>query len=221
VQEGCTFALQGPTNVGSSPGTLGAGDRCVDAPHVLFAAVLLICLVSVPLAGGRLSLLSEARFRGAGLAVAGLVIQILVISVLPTGARGLHEAAHLASYVLLGAMLALNLRIRWLWLVGLGGLLNFVAIAANGGVMPASHGALARAGSLPAPGHFINSTQLAHPQLLFLGDVFAIPAPWAHNVFSVGDVLIAVGALLLLHGLTGSRLTPSARRRAPQRPTLA
>jgi hypothetical protein len=215
VQKGCTFGLEGQTNVGLSQITLAGGDRAVDDLDVLFAAVLLICLVSVPLAGGRLSLLSEARFRGAGLAIAGLVVQVLVISVLPTGARGLHEAAHLASYVLLGAMLALNLRIRWLWLVGLGGVANFVAIAANGGVMPASHAALARAGSLPAPGHFINSTQLAHPHLLFLGDVFAIPAPWAHNVFSVGDVVIAVGLLLMLHCLTGSRLARPGREPAP------
>lgn len=176
---------------------------------MLFAVVLVICLLTVPLAGGRLSLLADVRFRGAGLAVLGLALQVLAISVLPTGSRTLHAGAHIASYLLLGTMLALNLRIPWLWLVGLGGLSNFVAIAANGGVMPASRAALARAGSLPAPGHFINSTVLEHPRLQFLGDVFAVPAPWAHNVFSVGDIVIAAGLLLTLHALTASRLVRS------------
>jgi hypothetical protein len=195
-----------------------AQGRGVDACRVLFAAVLLICLLSVPLAGGRLSRLAEVRFRGASLAVLGLAVQVLVISVLPTGARDLHAAAHLASYLMLGAMLVLNIRIPWLWLVALGGLSNFVAIAANGGVMPASRAALASAGSLPAPGHFINSTLLEHPHLAFLGDVFAIPAPWAHNVFSVGDAIIAAGALLTLHGLAGSRLLLSRGARHGGRP---
>ena len=58
--------------------------------------------------------------------------------------------------------------------------------------MPADPGALDIAG-LP-PGDHANSVVLADPALRPLTDIFAIPAwlPMA-NVFSVGDVLIAVG----------------------------
>jgi hypothetical protein len=43
--------------------------------------------------------------------------------------------------------------------------------------------------------------------LSFLGDVFAVPASWpVSNVFSVGDVILVVAALLALHCLCGSRL---------------
>jgi hypothetical protein len=53
---------------------------------------------------------------------------------------------------------------------------------------------------------------LPDPRLAFLGDVFAIPRGWPlANVFSVGDVLIAVGAVVAVHGICGSR--PPWRRR--------
>ena len=42
---------------------------------------------------------------------------------------------------------------------------------------------------------FANAAYVEHARLWFLGDVFAIPASWPlANVFSVGDVLIALGA---------------------------
>jgi hypothetical protein len=67
----------------------------------------------------------------------------------------------------------------------------------------------------PLPG-YRNSTAVADPRLGFLGDVFAIPASWPlSNVFSVGDVLIAVGAVWGLHRVCGSRLAGPARPRRP------
>ncbi len=54
---------------------------------------------------------------------------------------------------------------------------------------------------------FTNSDAVEGANLAFLGDVFAIPAGWpGANVFSVGDVVIVLGALLALHALCGSRL---------------
>ncbi|MGH2757046.1 MAG: DUF5317 family protein, partial [Actinomycetota bacterium] len=96
-------------------------------------------------------------------------------------------------------------------LIGLGALSNFAAIVANGGVMPASAAAQSAAGIAQEKGAFVNSGVVEDPKLLFLGDVFAIPESWPvlNNVFSVGDVLIALGALLLIHGVCGSRLVPS------------
>ena len=136
-----------------------------------------------------------------------LVTQVLIISILPSGDQGLHQAVHLATYGLLGAFVWLNRRIPGLLVIGLGGLLNAIAIAANDGVMPATRSALERAGIEQNAGDFANSTAVAHPHLQFLGDVFAIPAGWpAANVFSVGDVLIAVGGLIALHGICESSL---------------
>jgi hypothetical protein len=78
--------------------------------------------------------------------------------------------------------------------------------------MPASPEAVAAAGLPPDPPGFANSAVLPDPRLAFLGDVFAIPRSWPlANVFSVGDVLIAVGAAAAVQGICGSR--PPWRRR--------
>ena len=106
-------------------------------------------------------------------------------------------------------------------MIAVGAVLNGIAIAANGGVMPASASAVRTAGLEADPSGFVNSDVLAGPNLLLLGDVFAIPASWPFaNVFSVGDVLIAVGAAYSIHATCGSRLVPARYHRVPT-PTLA
>jgi hypothetical protein len=183
---------------------------------VLIGVVLLVCLATVPLAGGRLAALADVRFRAPWLALAAIGVQVLVISIVPRGAEWTHHAAHLASYGLIAAFLSINRRLPFLWLAAIGGGLNLAAIAANGGVMPADRDALAAAGIEQKAGDFANSTAVAHPHLSFLGDVFAVPSSWpVSNVFSVGDVILAIAALLALHAVCGSRLALS-RDRAPR-----
>ena len=105
-------------------------------------------------------------------------------------------------------------RLAFLWLIALGGAANLVAIAANDGVMPASASALRAAGVVQTPGDFINSAPVADAHLQFLGDVFAVPS-WMpiSNVFSVGDVLIVLGALLAFHTIGRSRPAVAIERR--------
>ena len=189
------------------------------AGTVLIGVVLLLCLATVPLAGGRLGALADVRFRMPGLALAGIAVQVMVISIVPRGAGWAHHAAHLASYGLIAAFLWANRRLPFLWLAAIGGGLNLAAIAANGGVMPADRDALAAAGIEQKAGDFANSTALAHPHLGFLGDVFAVPSSWpVSNVFSVGDVILVLAAFLALHRLCGSRLalSRSSEDRAPR-----
>ena len=169
---------------------------------------LLVAALSVPLAGGRLSALADLRFRHTWLLAAGLGLQILVISVVPDGDPALHQAVHIVSYAFGGAFVVLNRQIPLLWLVGAGGALNLAAIVANAGIMPAQPSALRTAG-LRFDDGFANSAPVAHPRLSFLGDIFAVPASWPlHNVFSGGDVLIVIGAVVLLHRVGDSRLVP-------------
>lgn len=182
---------------------------------MLFLIVLALCLATVPLAGGRLMALTEVELRGAPLMLAALGVQVLILAVLPDLPDAVAKALHGLSYVLAGAFLWANRRIPGLPLLALGACLNFVAIAANGGVMPASADALATAGVAHEAGEFTNSAAVADPRLGFLGDVFAVPAGWpGANVFSVGDVAILAGALWGVHRLCGSRLG----RLVPPRP---
>lgn len=169
-------------------------------------------LASVPLTGGRLQGLTELRLRGAWLLAVSVVVQVVLIVVLPHGSPGLHAGVHVASYVPAFAFVARNRRVPFLWLFGLGGLLNAVAISANGGVMPASAKALARAGITTDPSRFVNSAARAHARLAWLGDVVAVPKGWPFaNVYSLGDAVLAVGAALTIHACC------SARRPTPKR----
>ena len=173
---------------------------------MILGLVFLACLVTVPLARGRLTALADLKLSRPWLAVAGIGVQVLIISVVPSGIAGVHEAVHMGSYGLLGAFAWANRRIPGVPVIMLGGLLNFIAIAANGGVMPADPD-LAR--HVAGAEEFVNSGALEHPRLLFLGDVFATPSSWPlYNVYSVGDLVIVAGVLMLLHGVCGSRLVP-------------
>jgi hypothetical protein len=177
------------------------------------ALALLVLLLTVPLAGGRLGRLENVRIRWMGLAAAAFAVQVLIVVVVPEGDTTVHRIVHLGTYAAAGAVLLRNLDLRFVWVVGVGGLLNLIAIAANRGVMPASRGALGTAGLDVQSGDFANSDYVEGAHVAFLGDVFAVPAGWpGANVFSIGDVLMLVGVLLAIHAAAGSRLVGSERR---------
>jgi hypothetical protein len=146
------------------------------------------------LAGGRIGRLADLRIRGAWLAIAGLAAQVFLF--LPTVGDALGAVAPLiyagSSAAILAVILA-NLRVPGFALMAAGAACNVAAILANGGYMPVSAGALASLGWEAPPG-YSNSAAVADPALVPLTDIFAMP-PWLPfaNVFSVGDVLIAVG----------------------------
>jgi hypothetical protein len=173
---------------------------------MFLVAMVLASALAVPLLGGRLGALAEVRLRLPWVLPAALALQVVTLD-LPGVPGWLRPPLHVASYLVAGVFLVANRRLPGMALVGLGAAANLLAIGVNGGVMPASPAALAAAGLPPDPPGFANSAALADPRLAFLGDVFAIPAGWPlANVFSVGDVLIAVGAVVAVHGVCGSRL---------------
>ena len=172
----------------------------------------LLAAASVVVAGGDLRRLSDVRFRYAAVLFIALLAQVVIISVLPRGNEGLKEGIHVATYVMIFAFLAVNIRVPGVWLIAVGALLNFAAIVANGGVMPAAPDAVERAGL--GEGNFENSQVVEDPRLLVLGDRFAIPERWPFsNVFSVGDVLIVLGAALGMHQIGRSRIVPKKNLR--------
>jgi hypothetical protein len=175
--------------------------------------------LTVVLAGGDLRRLGTLEFRGVPVLLAALLVQVVIISIIPAGNEGLKQAAHIGSYVIVFAFIAANIRIPGVWLLAMGALLNFIPIAANDGVMPADPGAVRRAGMGREEGTFQNSREVEEPRFAVLGDRFAIPESWpASNVFSIGDVLIVLGATLGMHQVCRSRLVvkrnPSVRRNA-------
>jgi hypothetical protein len=161
------------------------------------------------LLGGRLDRLGDLRFRWGGLALAGLLVQVLLFSgpVASTiGAAG--PAVYVASTAAVVIAVLRNIRIPGLPLVTAGAAANLAAIAANGGVMPAAPEAVARLE--PGAEGFSNSVAMADPALRSLTDIFVLPAwlPFA-NVFSLGDVLIGLGVVVVIAlGMRGGAGTP-------------
>ena len=176
---------------------------------MIIGLAYLLVLLSVPIARGRLGALADLELRKPGLAGAAITIQIVVISLLPTGDHTIHTSLHLFSYGLLGAFAFANRRLAGVGIIAVGGLSNFAAIAANGGVMPTARFAAKSLGVTRPSDEFLNSRVLEHPRLQFLGDVFPTPPSLPlHNVFSIGDIVLLCGVFVLVHSACGSRLFP-------------
>ena len=177
---------------------------------ILYA--LVIGLAVGFLARGRPAGLAQLQFRWPWVMLGGLLVQVLLFSDVFSSRIGAAGppiyAASTAAVVL--AVLA-NRRITGMPIVALGATCNFAAIMANGGFMPAALGALQAHGQVTST-VYSNSVVLPDPALAPLTDIFALPAwlPFA-NVFSVGDVLIGVGVIIVI---------VAAMRQVPPRPVL-
>ena len=175
--------------------TRASDDDC--AVFILYAVIagLVIGLVT----GGSTARLGELRFAWAPLIAVGMIVQLALFSTPLGDALGpAAPAVYLASNVAVLVAVWRNLAIPGLALVLIGGASNLLAIIVNGGYMPVSPGALAAMGRLPREG-YSNSRLVDGVVLGPLTDLFAIPT-WvpAANVFSVGDVLIGVGAAIAI-----------------------
>ncbi len=175
------------------PDVRGARDH--GSVFILYA--VLAGVVIGLLTGGSAARLGDLRFRWAPLIALGMAVQVgLFSSPLGDAVGPAAPVVYIASNVAVLAAVWRNLAIPGLPLVLIGGISNLVAIVANRGFMPVSPEALAAMGRAPREG-YSNSRLVDGVVLGPLTDLFAMPAwvPLA-NIFSIGDVLIGVGAAL-------------------------
>lgn len=176
----------------------------------MFLLLAIICAVILGLMrGGSLIRLTELPLRYGWLILIVFLLQVITFS--PQFEKlgwsdryGVY--LYISSLLLLLLVVGLNLSLGGMKVLGLGLVLNFLVIAANGGYMPVPLANLSRAGMLHQAemlqerGHFSNLTALtSETRLSFLADIFVIPSylPLA-NVFSLGDVFIGIGAFILV-----------------------
>jgi uncharacterized protein DUF5317 len=180
---------------------------------MLLLILVLVSVALVPIFGGHPQSLADIRLRSIGLLLAAVGLQVALV-LFPGTENAVRIGAYIGSYVLAAGFLIRNHSVPGLWLIALGAGLNFTAIVANGGVMPAAPHAMAVAGlplHLPV---YSNSIPLQSPHLALFGDIFAIPASWPFaNIYSAGDICIAIGAVVTLHRVSGSRMVPSGAGR--------
>jgi hypothetical protein len=153
--------------------------------------------------GGKLGRLLDHQFRHVWLIWLGLALQIILFTPLGSGIpSAVVRVAHIGTYLPILAFLALN-RSAGLSILTLGATANIVAISANGGVMPADVQAQQVIFGPDQGASLQLNTDSSADNLLFLGDIMALP-PWFPfaNAFSVGDLLLAVGLVWALARLT-------------------
>ena len=176
----------------------------------MFLLLALLCGLMVGWArGGSLVRLAHFPLRCSWLILIAFLLQIVAFSPQlesPGWSDRLGPALYISSILVLLLAVGLNLSLSGMKILGLGLLLNFLVIAANGGYMPVPLDNLARSGMslraelLRAKGHLFNSTVLtSETRLSFLADIFFLPSwlPFS-NVFSIGDVFIGIGAFILV-----------------------
>jgi hypothetical protein len=170
---------------------------------VLLLYAIVAGLILGRLAGGRLRNLERLRFVWWQLAVGGLAVQAVLFA-RPVAERVGSEGPLIYVLSTLAVMAALlrNLTRPGLVVIAVGASLNLIAVLANGGAMPSAPEAwLALNGVAALPvSHFSNSVLIGSDTLVpFLGDIFVWPRPLPlANVFSIGDAIIAVGAVVFL-----------------------
>jgi len=167
---------------------------------MVFLDVVVVALLAGKLVGGSLGTLADTPIKGMQLAFAAIALQVVAFpsGVLPWGMpSSTARALWLVSCALLLAMLLRNTRLFGMPFVVAGLLSNLVAIIANGGLMPVRASALAAAHRSYSAHN--NSIEIVRPHLAALVDRWAVPN-WIPlgNVYSIGDVLIAIGVFLAI-----------------------
>ena len=198
---------------------------------ILLLALLVAVLIALPL-GGKLSELGHMGLRYGWLTIFALVLQFYTIcfpAAKDTVEFQIGGIVLVGSYLLLLVPVWANRGLPGVKIVGVGLLMNLAVIAANGGYMPVAPEALVQAGLenlAPGlePGARVANTKdivlvAAETRLWFLADVFVVPRPWPiRMVFSAGDVLIALGAFVLVQA--GMGVNPFSRLALPTKAHL-
>ena len=176
---------------------------------ILLLALAVALLVAL-LRGGSLRNLADFNLEWGWLAGLALAIQIVAVY-WATGDSYLYlqRGALVVSSLLLLPVVWRNRRSPGLALIGLGLALNLAVIVANGGFMPITPEAVARIEhqhlvvDLDGMKRMSGSKGIVLPReetaLWALSDIFIIPPPFpVASAFSLGDVLLAVGAFIFL-----------------------
>ncbi len=171
---------------------------------------LAVTLLVAFLRGGSLRNLADFHLEWGWLAGLALAIQIVAVY-WATGDSYLYlqGGALVVSSLLLLPMVWRNRRSPGLALIGLGLALNLAVMVANGGFMPITSEAVTRIEHqhlivhLDGVERMSGSKGIVLPReetaLWALSDIFIIPPPFpVASAFSLGDVLVAVGAFTFL-----------------------
>lgn len=197
---------------------------------MILVLVLILALLLAFLTGGKFRRLANLPLRAAWLAIVGFGLQIYIIYEPETMASGLlspHTLVLIFSYLLLMVFVWINRRLPGMWIIGLGLIMNFTVMLANGGYMPISPEMVRRVGHEyelmgTEPGsRLVYTKDILLPReqtrLWFLADVFVLPPPFPiPTVFSPGDAVLAIGVSVLVFAAMHNKAVDEAPAPAQQ-----
>ncbi len=168
---------------------------------------LVVSMIVGLMRGGKLRNLTEMRVKLWWLLPLGFLV-LAASSLVPDDNPELAVGLVLGSYVPLLLFVWLNRNLTGIWIAGIGILMNFTVIAANGGMPVLLEAAriAGESGDLVLDAKHVlldNATRIP-----FLADI--IPLPGA--VLSLGDVFLAIGVAVFLEDQTRQPLTLFAHR---------
>ncbi len=170
----------------------------------LCTSVVLAVLVGL-LRGGKWGNLTLYKFNGSWLVLAAILVQVSIFN--PWWEKYVNDGMitnliYCLSIILLIIFILRNFNLTGMRLLGAGIVSNGVVIIANGGYMPSSLNSLKHILSAERIARIENGSALYNIILItdntkfkFLCDIFYVPGI---NVYSVGDVLVALGAFVVI-----------------------
>ena len=166
-----------------------------------------VALVVVLVTRGSFSRLFRLPIQSIWMVLVALAIQILLafVDIPANRLDDLGFGLVMASYAFLLAFCFVNLRISWMWIIGLGIALNALVIGLNQGMPTRDNEVTTRSGrTIEEP---IQRTAKHRPEsgddlLPFLGDRLLVP--YVDEVISIGDVVIGLGIIFVCY--QGSRV---------------
>jgi len=197
---------------------------------ILVLAVLLSLAIGI-LRGGRLEHLATLPLRWGGVVLLAFLSQAYFIYASPvqrtSGEVGAQDVVLIGTALLVLAVTWANRHLRGVILLGCGLCLNLLVMVANGGLMPITPEALRALGHERAvvvvePGAKVDdSKDVVLPRektrLWFLSDIFVLSRPFPlPSAFSIGDVIIAAGAFVVLQDGLLARHRDQQRWNKPQ-----
>ncbi len=160
---------------------------------------LVLGVLAGVVSGGRIERWAEVRLRWSWLVVAALFVREAVALTPLSSVAELRYVYVLFLAVLVG-WTAWHIRlVPWVWIIGIGALMNLAVIAANDFRMPV---AAANAGRLVQAGH-VGQYVVMGPdtRLSWLGDWLTVAGGFG-GVYSPGDVVIGVGVAAVAFVIT-------------------
>jgi Family of unknown function (DUF5317) len=167
--------------------------------------------------GGALERIAAISLRWAWLVLLALALQWPLLRA-PAGPReqsSLQQMLFLVSHLLLLAFVGLNWQSTAVRIVGLGVLCNLIVIVANGGLMPITPETLVQINQGSSLAQWLAGAHYGYSKdiillrqdtaLWLLSDILVMPPPFPWpTAFSLGDLIIAGGLIILLQGSPAS-----------------